>query len=130
MEIKNGQKRDLETIKSISSVSLKSALPIKYFERYLDNTLVAVEKERVIGFLIFRKEHIMNFAVHPEFRKKGIGKKLIEELMKKYKIIRLKTRENNKDAIDFLNELGFKQKGKIEKYYSNVDSAIEMEWKR
>jgi ribosomal-protein-alanine N-acetyltransferase len=103
---------------------------MKYFEKYLGNTLVAVEKGRIIGFLIFKKQYVMNFAVRPEFRKKGIGKKLIEELMKKSKTIRLRTRENNKNAIDFLNKLGFKEKRKIEKYYFNGDNAIGMEWRK
>ena len=130
MEIRKGQKEDLETIKKISSVSLKVVLPMKYFEKYLDDTLVAVEKGRVIGFLIFKKQYVMNFAVHPDFRKKGVGKKLVEELMKKSKKIILRSRENNKNAIDFLNKLGFKEKRKIEKYYFNGDNAIEMEWKK
>ena len=130
MEIRKGEKDDLKTLKEISSISLKSILPIKYFEKYLDNTLVAIENEKIIGFLIFRNDSIMNLAIHPEFRKKGIGKKLIKELMKKSKIIKLRTREHNKNAIDFLNKLGFKEKRKIEKYYSNYDNAIEMEWKR
>lgn len=130
MEIRKGQKEDLETIKKISSVSLKVVLPMKYFEKYLDNTLVAIEKGIVIGFLIFKNEYAMNFAVLPEFRKKGIGKKLIEELMKKSKKIRLRTRENNKNTIDFLNKLGFKEKRKIEQYYLNGDNAIEMAWEK
>jgi ribosomal-protein-alanine N-acetyltransferase len=130
MEIRNGQKEDLEAIKEISSISLKVILPMKYFKKHLDNILVVVENKRIIGFLIFKNEYVMNFAVHPEFRKKGIGKKLIEELKKKFKIIRLRTRENNKNAIDFLNKIGFKQKRKIERYYSNDDNAIEMEWKK
>ena len=128
MEIINGRKEDLEIIKEISSISLKSVLPMKHFEKYLDNTIVAVEKNRIVGFLTSKKECVMNFAIHPDFRKKGIGEKLIQELMKKYKIIRLRTRENNKNAIDFLNKLGFKEKRKIEQYYSNSDNAIEMEW--
>ena len=128
MQIRKGKKEDLETVKDISSLSLKAVLPMKYFEKHLDHTLVAVEKRKVIGFLIFIKEHVMNFAIHPEFREKGTGKKLIEELMKKSKIIRLRTRENNNIAIDFLNKLGFKEKRKIEQYYSNGDNAIEMEW--
>lgn len=130
MEIRKGQKEDLQTIKEISSISLKSVLPMKYFEKFLDNTILAVENGKIVGFLIFKKENVMNFAVHPEFRKKNIGKKLIQELMKKYRAIRLRARENNKNAIDFLNKLGFKEKRKIEKYYSNGDNAIEMEWKR
>ncbi len=130
MTIRKGQKEDLETIKDISSISLKSILPIKYFEKFLDNTIVAVENGKIVGFLIFKKENVMNFAVHPEFRKKNIGKKLIQELMKKYRTIRLRARENNKNTIDFLDKLGFKQKRRTEQYYSNGDNAIEMEWKR
>ena len=130
MEIRKCQKEDLKTIKEISLLSLKAILSMKYFERNLGNTIVAVERGRIIGFLIFRKDYVMNFAVHPEFRKKGVGKKLIEELMKKSKTIILRTRENNKDTIDFLNKLDFKEKRKIEQYYLNGDNAIEMEWKK
>jgi len=130
MEIRKAQRDDLKTIKEISSISLKAVLSMKYFERHLSNTIVAVERGRIIGFLIFRKEYVMNFAVLPEFRKKGIGKKLIGGLMKKFKTIILRTRENNKNTIDFLNKLGFKEKRKIEQYYLNGDNAIEMAWEK
>jgi ribosomal protein S18 acetylase RimI-like enzyme len=129
MEIRKGRKEDLETIKEISLISLKAVLGMKYFEKHLNNSLVAVEREEVIGFIIFKNGYIMNFAIQPEFRKMGIGKKLIGELMKKNKTIRLKTRENNKEAIDFFKKLGFREKSKIEHYYFNGENAIKMELK-
>ncbi len=130
MMIRKGRKEDLEMIRNISSISLKSVLPMKYFEKYLKNILISVEKERIIGFLVFKNDSITSIAIHPKFRKKGVGKKLIEELMKKHKIIKLRTREKNRKAIDFFNNIGFKEKRKIEKYYLNGDNAIEIEWRK
>src|SRR5438128_3858819 len=49
--------------------------------------MVAEFEERVVGFMIYElhktKLHILNFAVHPKFRRTGIGEQMIEKLIGK-----------------------------------------------
>lgn len=130
MKIRGGQIKDIESIKEIDNASLKAKHSLDYFTNNLDDILVAVEEDKVLGYIMVKGEEIMNLVVHPGSRGKGIGRKLIEEVMKKSNRFISRSRENNKNAINFLKKVGFKEKRKIEKYYSNGDDAVEMEWRR
>lgn len=110
--------------------SLKAIHSLDYFERNLDNIIVVVDEEKIVGYLMFKKGILMNLVVLPEYRKKGIGKMLVEESMKKCRSLVSRTRENNLNALEFLKHMEFNYKRKIEKYYKNGDNAIEMEWKK
>lgn len=131
MKIREGKIEDIKSIKEMDDVALKAKHSFDYFTNNLGNILVAVEEDKLLGYIMIKEEEeVMNLVVHPDSRGKGIGKKLMEEVMKKSKRLISRSRENNKNAINFLKKLGFKEKRKIEKYYSNGDNAIEMEWKR
>jgi len=129
MKIIKGRIEDIKSIKEMNNVSLKAKHSLEYFINNLGNILIAVEEGKVLGYIMVKGEEVMNLVVHPNSRGKGIGKKLIEEVMKKSKRLVSRSRENNKNAIDFLKKVGFKEKRKIERYYSNGDNAIEMEWR-
>src|SRR5580765_7631898 len=49
--------------------------------------MVAEYEERVVGFMIYElhksKLHVMNFAVHPDYRRTGIGAQMIAKLIGK-----------------------------------------------
>ena len=130
MKIRRGRLEDIESIKEIDNISLKSKHTLKYFFNNLDSILVAVEENKILGYIMVKGEEVMNLVVHPDYRKRGIGRKLMEEVMKKSSKLVSRSRENNKKAIKFLKRIGFKKKRKIEKYYLNGDNAIEMEWRR
>jgi len=78
--------------------------------------------------------HITNVAVHPEFRRKGIGAKLIEELIslaRKENIVRmtLEVRKGNIPAKELYSKYGFKVEGLRKGYYTdNGEDAVIM-WK-
>jgi ribosomal-protein-alanine N-acetyltransferase len=127
MIIRECKPEDLTSIQKISSLSLKSFLPLEYFKRNLTNILVAIENGINVGFIVFKNGNILNIAVHPDFRRRGIGKSLIKEVMRRFDRVRLRVRESNKDAINFLEKLGFKKKRIIKEYYSNKENAIEWE---
>jgi len=130
MKIRKGRIEDIKSIKEMDDVSLKAKHSLEYLINNLGSILVAVEEDKVLGYIMVKREEVMNLVVHPDSRGKGIGRKLIEEVMKKSNRLTSRSRENNKIAINFLKKLGFKEKRKIEKYYSNGDNAIEMEWRR
>ena len=130
MKIRKAKIEDLEEIKKIDDISLKASHSIDYFKRNLRNTIVAVDGKKIIGYLMFKDQLVMNMAVHPNYRNKGIGKMLVKEAMKKSKRLISRTREDNLNSLEFFKHLGFKYKRKIEKYYKNGDNAVEIEWKR
>ena len=93
---------------------------------------------RVVGYgglwLIMDEAHITNIAIHPEYRGKGIGKKLVGGLIEEtskiniYKIT-LEVRPSNTAALALYRKFGFIPCGIRPEYYQdNREDAIIM-WK-
>lgn len=73
--------------------------------------------------------HINNFAVNPDFRRKGLGLKLISFIFDKfrdYKIIFLEVRISNQPAISLYTKSGFEKYFIRKNYYSDGEDAIVM----
>lgn len=79
--------------------------------------MVAELGEKVVGFMIYElhkwKLHILNFAVHPEYRRQHIGQQMIKKLMSKLSShrrtsITLEVRETNLTSQLFYRNVGFK----------------------
>jgi len=130
MKIRKAKIGDLENIKRIDKISLKANHSLDYLKKNLNNMIVAIEGQKILGYFMFKSELAMNLVVHPDHRGKGIGKMLIKKGMKKSKRFISRTREDNVDALEFLKRLGFKYKRRIKNYYKNGDNAIEMEWRK
>ena len=90
--------------------------------------LVAVEGERVLGYIgsqsVLGEADMMNLAVAPEYRKKGIGRKLVNALTEHLQAngviaLLLEVRVTNEDAIRLYTKLGFIQVGRRPRYYRN-----------
>lgn len=103
-----------------------------YLERHF---LVAVEGNRVVGFLVARTlaadEHeILNLAVAPDFRRKGVARALLDSALAGFRgAVFLEVRESNETAKKFYKSLGFKELSKREKYYdSPPETAIVMKF--
>ena len=83
---------------------------------------------KIVGFAItcFTDEggtHIMSIAIHPNYRKKKIGTKLIEKI--KYDnldtFISLYVQTNNKSARHFYAKNNFVEVERIKNYYQDLD---------
>lgn len=129
MEIRQVRLEDIDGMKRMDDIFLKANHPIEYFKKNLDNTVVAVGDGEPIDYFMFKGQLAMNMLIHPDYRRRGIGKLLFRKATEKSKRFVSRAREDNVDAIEFLKRIGFKQKRKIEKYYKNGDNALEMEWK-
>jgi ribosomal-protein-alanine N-acetyltransferase len=79
------------------------------------------------------RAHLMNLAVHPEFRSGKIGSSLLDTMLSNLKRraqtrIYLEVRASNTRAIAFYEKAGFKKTGIIKNFYGDED-AITMERK-
>ena len=98
----------------------------------LDNKLafwlVATEGETVAGYIgsqtVLDETDMMNVAVHPDFRRKGIAEALVNGLVEQLKTmgshcLTLEVRASNAPAIALYEKLGFAEIGRRRNYYRN-----------
>ena len=110
----------------------------------LDNALslwlVAMEGEKLIGYVgsqtVMGETDMMNIAVDPDFRRKGIAEKLVEALVAELKAreshcLTLEVRASNEPARALYEKLGFSQVGLRKNYYRNPKEdalILRKEW--
>ena len=97
-------------------------------ENPLSLWLIAEEDGAVCGYVgsqtVLDETDMMNIAVHPDCRRKGIAAALITELVSRLKArgsraLRLEVRESNFSAIALYKAMGFTQLGLRKNYYRN-----------
>ena len=90
--------------------------------------LVALEGEQVVGYVgsqtVIDESDMMNIAVHPDFRRRGIAEALVAELeaalrQRGSRALTLEVRDSNAPAIALYEKLGFAQIGLRKNYYRN-----------
>lgn len=88
--------------------------------------LVAEEDGRVAGYIgsqtVCEESDMMNVAVHPDFRRRGIGEALVKALETELRArgshcLTLEVRTSNAPAIALYEKLGFSQAGLRKNYY-------------
>ena len=102
--------------------------------------LVAEENDCVMGYIgsqtSIDETDVMNVAVHPDYRRKGIAEALITELVARLKeggshALMLEVRASNAPAIALYEKLGFSQVGCRRNYYRNPKEdalILRKEW--
>ena len=97
-------------------------------ENPLSLWLVALDGETVAGYIgsqtVMDETDMMNVAVHPEYRRQGIGEALVMALIRQLqqtgsKNLSLEVRTSNVSARNLYEKLGFIQVGKRPRYYRN-----------
>lgn len=100
--------------------------------------ITACDKENVVGYVTMRhvinEGQISNIAVKEEFKKQGIGSKLVEQLIKnaieKEMIgITLEVRVSNHAAITLYKKHGFIEEGRRKNFYSSPSEDAIIMWK-
>lgn len=109
-------------------------------ENPLSCWLVWVEEDVVLGYVgsqtVLGETDMMNVAVAPQARRRGIAEKLILELVEQLKkrdshCLTLEVRASNAPAIALYEKLGFFQVGRRPNYYRNPKEdalILRKEW--
>lgn len=97
-------------------------------ENRLSLWLVALDGEKVTGYVgsqtVLGWTDMMNIAVHPDYRRRGIGEKLVRALEEKLReqgseCLTLEVRASNESAKALYFKLGFTEVGRRKNYYRN-----------
>ncbi len=134
---------DIEQIYEVEVSSFKypysKLILLSWTILHSDTSVVAIEDGRIVGYCISALEkrgetlrgHILSIAVMPEYRGRGIGKRLLsscETLLRKRgaRYVYLEVEEDNLVAKRLYEKMGYKVAGRIEKYYPWGASALIM----
>jgi [ribosomal protein S18]-alanine N-acetyltransferase len=144
VEVRRLQLRDLNAIEEIERVSYPTPWSRSMFAGEVGKPtsfcLGAFEPDtdQLVGYLIVSRYvdawHVMNVAVAPEHRRRGIAKRLLVELFERTgrderRGYTLEVRVSNADAISLYESLGFHSHGVRRGYYTdNREDALIM-WK-
>lgn len=134
--------KDIEGIFEISNLSFKLPWSMESIKSEVDNPLAKyivakdIESNKVLGFIgiwiILGEGDITNIAVHPKFRKLGIGEELLSSMLNLCEsldcnTINLEVRSSNLPAISLYKKFNFSEVGLRKGYYEdNKEDAILM----
>jgi len=134
LAVRRGGTADLEAIRAIQNASSEAAQ--WEVSEYLQYDLRVAERAgRVAGFLVSRtlapgECEILNLAVAPECRRKGVAHALVRACLGELSgDIILEVRASNEAAQKFYKSVGFQEVTIRSQYYSSpVESAIVMKF--
>ncbi len=140
VDIRRLQMQDLSAIEEIERRSYPTPWSRSMFAGELAKPasvcLGAFEGERLAGYMIISRYvdawHVMNIAVDPEFRRRGIATALLERLFEltedeSRRGYTLEVRVSNEAAIKLYERLGFRSRGIRRGYYTdNREDALIM----
>jgi ribosomal-protein-alanine N-acetyltransferase len=151
LEVRRMRVDDLDEVMVIEKAAFRHPWSTELFRRELEHDwstiLVMVEplplpapgktaNERVLGFIIFwlvhDEVHILNVAVAPEARRRGIARTLMTEAEKRAyaanaALMTLEVRRSNTSALDLYREFDYRAVGVRPNYYVDEgEDAIVM----
>ena len=132
---------DLNQIVEIENISFNKvdAYNKADFQRWLGYTpdlcLVAEIDGCIVGDIISRiladKAELASLAIHPAYRRHGVGAALIDEAVKRVKAygidhIDLEVRKTNRAGLRFWKKTGFVLMGEQPGFYEDGETALQM----
>ena len=136
-------RRDMPEVLQAEQLSFEYAWTEEDFLRCLRQRncigMVAEQGEKVVGFMIYElhkaKLHILNFAVHPSWRRSGVGNQMVLKLISKLSShrrtrITLEVRETNLAAQLFFRKQDFRAMKVLRAYYEDSgEDAFLMQYR-
>ncbi|MCS7167576.1 MAG: ribosomal protein S18-alanine N-acetyltransferase [Gemmatales bacterium] len=136
-------KRDMPEVLAIEQASFDNPWSEEDFLNALRQRncigMVAETHDQLLGFIVYELQKsqmvVLNLAVHPQFRRQGIGRLMMERLISKLSQqrrnkITLQVRESNLPAQLFFKALGFQAIRVLRGYYSDTgEDAYVMQYR-
>lgn len=98
--------------------------------------LAAVIGPRLVGYLVCARYdeayHLMNIAVDPDMRRRGIARALLDEMLERAGIdasFTLEVRVSNEAAINLYESYGFRGVGTRRRYYQDTGEDAIIMWR-
>lgn len=134
---------DIEVVTEIEQQCFRTpwtreAFEKEIYENKLAVYLVAEMDGQVVGYIgmwhIVDEGHITNVGVTPQFRRLGIGAKLVQALLQKANELRivgvtLEVRVSNDKARSLYEKYGFQSAGVRKKYYQDTGEDAIIMWR-
>jgi len=148
LTIRRAQPADIPEIVAVERVAFADPWDERTLQEslayYPETFFVAKNNGDVAGFVAGGVEdtgeevygHIMNLAVAPGYRRRGIGRNLIRRLEREYVVlgasaVQLEVRVTNTGAQEFYRRLGYREVFQVAAYYANEEDAlVMMKWFR
>lgn len=144
MEIKAMKEAQVPQIAALERVCFSDPWSEKSILSELENPLscwlVAMDGERLAGYVgsqtVLGETDMMNLAVDPDYRRKGLGKELILSLIealrqRESRCLTLEVRDSNASARALYEKLGFSEIGRRKNYYRSPKEdalILRKEW--
>ncbi len=138
--IREMKESDLEEILAIEKVSFADPWSRRLFKETLlfphsVNFVLQGATGALLGYINFyligEEGHLLNLAIHPNWRKKGLAAQLLNhaiDFLKRKNAAHffLEVREGNLDAIRLYSKFGFEHIGRRKRYYveTNEDALV------
>ena|SRR5687768_8858018 len=134
--------RDLDEVVAIERTSFtlpwsRGAFLYEMEQNRVARCWVLREAEHVIGYVclweIGDEVHVTNIAVHPESRRRGLGRTLLSSVLddarqRRLRVVGLEVRPSNHEALGMYDSFGFKVVGRRKGYYYDTgEDALVME---
>jgi [ribosomal protein S18]-alanine N-acetyltransferase len=126
-------RRDMPEILEIEALSFVSGWTEEDFLRCLRQRncigMIAEQGEKVVGVMVYElhknRLHLLNFAVHPNCRRRGVGSQMVAKLVNKLanhrrNRITLEVRETNLPAQLFFRSRGFRAVNVLRRHYDDT----------
>jgi ribosomal-protein-alanine N-acetyltransferase len=93
-------------------------------------TFLVAEADRILGYVVFNPTgHIISLVVDREYRRRGLGTRLMQEVSRRSPGTRLtlEVRAGNHVALSFYKQLGFRERARMPGYYPDGEDGVLME---
>jgi [ribosomal protein S18]-alanine N-acetyltransferase len=133
---------DLEEVLAIERASFsmpwsRGAFLYELEQNRVARCYVVREDGRLIGYIclweVADEVHITNVAVHPDLRRRGVGRSLLSAVLddarqRKLRLVVLEVRPSNVEAVGLYESFGFRVVGRRRGYYYDTgEDALVME---
>ncbi len=128
----------IELVSKVLTEKYSPQLFLYFYESFPWAFLVAENDKHIVGFTVGirttqRKGRILMFGVDEKHRKRGVGSKLLLQVLHEFRShninqVELEVQASNIDAIRFYTNHYFDTVDYIHKFYQNGEDALIMRW--